>query len=117
MDGEEEPTSLNSFFALINSTLTDGPILHWRTAQVYAKLNRTTERAKRARSDQVLLAQLRSGHHKAFRTYQHMLNGNLDKSCPECGALKNHLKHWLVDCPAGSEWRMLQFGTTEGKRE
>ena len=58
----------------------------------------------------MLLAQLRSGHHKAFRTYKH-------KSYPECGALEHDLKHWLVDCPAGSEWRMLQFGTTEGKLE
>ena len=46
-----------------------------------------------------------------------MLNGDLDKSCPECGALEHDLKHWLVDCPAGSEWRMLQCGTTEGKLE
>ena len=112
-----EPISLNSICALINSTLTDGPILHQRTAQVYAKKSRTIEQTKRARSDQVLLAQLRTGHHMAFRSYKHRLDRDLDKSCPECGALEHDLEHWLVDCPAGSEWRMRHFGVTEGKLE
>ena len=89
MDGKDPPISFNSICALINSTLTDGPIQHARTAKVYAKYSKTAECTKRARTEQVLLAQLRSGHHMAFKSYKNRLNQDLDKSCPECGALEH----------------------------
>ena len=53
----------------------------------------------------------------AFRVYKHRLDQDFDKSRPECGALNHDLENWLVDCPAGSEWRIREFGTMEGKLE
>ena len=52
------------------------------------------------RKDQVLAAQLRSGKHKAFQSYQHLLDETKPATCPRCSSGEDHtLEHWFMRCP------------------
>ena len=46
----------------------------------------------------MLLARIRSGHHLAFRAYNHRLDNDIDPSCQRCGAPQHTLEHWLLEC-------------------
>ena len=58
--------------------IVDKPFPHPRPNQAYDGKTRKQEERIQPRSDQVLLAQLRSGKHKAFRKYQNALDGFTD---------------------------------------
>jgi len=115
---DTEPISFESACTTIKTTITDGEPTHQRTREIYSKLNKREEDKITSRADQVLLAQLRSGHHNALRAYKKRVYGaETDASCPSCGEAEQDLEHWLVNCPAGSNWRMERFGTHLGSLE
>ena len=52
------------------------------------------------RKDQVLMAQIRSGKHKAFKSYEHMLDSTKSDICTRCTLDAVHnLENWFMECP------------------
>ena len=71
-----------------------------RIRQVYSQLfhSRGAEQIK-SRSDQVLLARLRSGHHPGLRVFMHRLDPQIEETCYICGESPMTLEHWIISCP------------------
>ena len=64
----------------------------------------------KTRKDQVLMARLRTGKHYGFRSFQHLLNNDMDPHCPRCDSMEEDtVEHWL-DCDATVAARMQNFG-------
>ena len=110
LDEQPGAISYKGVSALINATITDPPISHERTKIVYSKLSKKNEMKIKTRKDEVLLAQLRSGKHKAFGDYKVKLDPNADPSCCLCDAPLLDLKHWLTECDGTLEARFRLFG-------
>ena len=104
------PISYGSVCAHIDQMIVDKPFPHPRPNQAYDGKTRKQEERIQSRSDQVLLAQLRSGKHKAFRKYQNALDGFTDPGCPQCHAPEHTLEHWLLNCPATMETAYRLYG-------
>ena len=51
--------------------------------------------------DDVLIAQLHSGHHLLLKAHQHWTDPEIDLMCPSCKQAECTLQHWLIECPAG----------------
>ena len=123
---EEEvgrPVSLAAVKPAIKSHVKDGAIVHQRTRQVYSCKSKQKDKLIRNRSEQVLLARVRSGHHPALGTYKHRLNPAEDPSCPRCmeadvdGSMPkphalDNVEH-LLECPGTAELRMRTFGRVD----
>ena len=58
---------------IINQTIKDD-IKHQKIKTTYSKYNKVRENEIQTREDQVLLARIRSGKHRAFKAYQHTLD-------------------------------------------
>ena len=96
-----------------NDTVKDNINAHKRSARVYAKLSKKKEGEVKSRADQVLLARIRSGHHWAFESYHRLVDCEHNTKCKECGDELHDLEHWLCQCPANSQLRMMYFGTVD----
>ena len=83
---------------LIKKTYED-EIGHTRTKEVYSKYNKDKEKCIQSRKEQVLLAQIRSGKHIAFRAYPNRLNGEISPDCPLCGEGEHTMEQWFTKCP------------------
>ena len=75
--------------------------------QVYGAYNKETEALIASRKDQVTLARIRSGKHRAFSSYNHLLDDSVPDVCPTCQEGPHTLEHWWLRCP----------GTLAAKRE
>ena len=109
--GAARGVSFSSACAAIKRCIKDPNIQHHRTAQIYASLSEKNERKIKSRSDQSLLAKLRSGHYRGLRAYKNRIDGGLtDPKCPHCDedALHN-IEHW-VQCPALAHIRRSLIG-------
>jgi ribonuclease HI len=118
--GPGRPISMNSMKTVIKEIVKDGAIEHERTREVYTRKSKKKDQLLKTRSDQVLLARLRSGHHFGFMTYKHRLNSEEDPTCPRCrdadilGTMQkplclDNVEHWL-ECSSTEEQRMRIFG-------
>ena len=116
-ESETKPVSYSAALAAIRAAVIDPEPEHERTKKIYARRSKTTDKLIETRQDQVLLAQLRSGHHNALRHYKHRVAQDLDSLCPDCNDDDHTLEHWLIDCPAHSAWRMKTFGSPSGSLE
>ena len=113
--GMERGTSFGGICAQIRARITDPPIQHQRTAVVYSALNPGKEAAIiTSRSDQTLLAQLRSGKFPGLRAFKHTLDPSVDPTCPQCGLAPQDLEHWVAHCPATAVQRRNLFGPEGG---
>ena len=83
----QSPISYGAICTHIKQTITDGPFKHPRPNNAYAGKTRKQEERLTSRSDQVLLARLRSGKHKAFHSYQ----SDLDKGATDPGLSLIHI--------------------------
>ena len=106
--------SFSSASSFINLKVADKPFPHPRPNEAYKGKTKKQEDRITNRADQVLLACLRSGKHKAFRKYQHALDGYTDPSCPRCEEPLHTLEHWLLYCPGTREavYRTYRFTPT-----
>ena len=75
--------------------------------------NKAKEKKVTSRKDQVTLAQIRSGKHKAFQQYQNFLDKTILASCPLCAGEEYSLKHWMTQCPRTLQARTEIFGDEE----
>ena len=80
---------------------------------VYQNYNYKSDNFIKNRSDQTLLARLRSGHHLALKAYKHRIDDSTDPTCSHCPGEDHDLQHWLTKCAGTEEIRQRLFGTTE----
>ena len=107
----QSPISYGAICTHIKQTITDGPFKHPRPNNAYAGKTRKQEERLTSRSDQVLLARLRSGKHKAFHSYQSDLDkGATDPGCDLCPSPKHTLEHWLLECAGTAEAAFRTYG-------
>ena len=112
---EEHPgeISYGSICSLIDRSMIDPPMSHDRTKQVYTASTKYSDATISSRADQVLLAQLRSGHHMAFRAYRNRVYPDEDPKCPLCEEPQHTLEHWLLKCPGVEAEKYKIFGYLE----
>ena len=63
------------------------------------------------RREEVLLAQLRTGHCHALAAYRALYTPGLDATCPFCFQAPQTVEHWFRDCDALASTRMRTLGT------
>ncbi len=110
LDEEPRKVAFNSAKSHIKRIIGEKMTLSPEVKEAYSSFSRVTEARIKSRADQVLLAQLRSGHHKAFGDYQLRLNPESDPTCSRCMEAADSVKHWLTECPATLESRTRLFG-------
>ncbi|XP_066931550.1 uncharacterized protein [Clytia hemisphaerica] len=77
LEADPRPISYRSVCTMIRSRIKH-PTNHQQLKKVYNHFSKQREQEVKTRADQVLLAQLRSGKHKVFRSYQHMIDESID---------------------------------------
>ena len=99
LETAQRPISYRSACMMIKKSISY-PTSHPVMKKVYQHYSTEKEKEEiTTRKDQVLLAQLRSGKHKAFATYQHMLDETKPATCPRCTSGEEHtLEHWFMRC-------------------
>ena len=117
LPGPHRPTSYSSICTAIGLCTGDKPPEHERTREVYRCLSKEKEKTISSRSDQSLLAKIRSGHHIALMAYKHRIDATTDPMCPLCNEEEHSLEHWFTRCPATENERRRLFGEDSGKLE
>ena len=113
LETDPRPVSYRSACTMIRSRI-EYPTNHQQLKKVYSHFSKQREQEVKTRADQVLLAQLRSGKHKVFRSYQHMIDESIDPTCTNCDSGEIHnLEHWFLRCPDASEARHEIFDERE----
>ena len=111
-DDTDIPISFSSAKALIMRTIKDPPHNHQRTREVYG--NRSPKISNNlSRKDEVLLAQLRSGHCYLLKAYRRIVDESVDPTCPHCQEAPQTLEHWLQQCPGQARLRLSIFGCVD----
>ena len=106
------PVTYSAIKHYINSTIHDPPPQHARTASVYSHDTFHTDTSL-SRRDQVLLAQLRSGHCHKLAAYHNVIDPTADPSCQRCSLASHTLEHWLQECPATASKRFQILGEVD----
>ena len=113
MQGNHRPTSYGSACAAIRRIIKDKPPRRKEHRDTYSAINREREFEIDNHRDQVDLARIRSGYHPHIKSYQHIIDENIDPTCPRCNDGEDTVTHWLKNCAAAAEIKMRIFGTTE----
>ena len=113
MQGDHRPISYGCACAAIRRLIKDNPPRRQEHCDTYSAMNRQRELEIDNRRDQVDLARLRSGYHPSLKSYQHLINPEIDAMCPRCNEEEDTVTHWLKKCPASAEQKFRTFGTIE----
>ena len=108
------PISYSCACTAIKIAITDPEPTHARTKEIYAKRSKKLDKRITNRSDQVLLARLRSGHLDSLNAYKQRIAPDSDPKCDLCKDADQSLEHWLIDCAANTCWRQATFGCPSG---
>ena len=103
------PVTYNTAKAIIKREIKDQPPKHPIVSKTYEHLSSKEDGKIKSRKDAALLAQLRSGHCKELKAYQHRLDETKDETCPRCQLEAETVQHWLA-CPANIRKRQDIFG-------
>ena len=103
------PLSYNTARAIIKREIKDPPPTHPTVSKTYEHLSSKEEVKIQTRKEAALLAQLRSGHCKELKAYQHRLDESKDETCSRCQLEAETVQHWLA-CPATVKKRQDIFG-------
>ena len=103
------PVTYNTAKAIIKREIKDQPPKHPVVSKTYEHLSSKEDGKVKSRKDAALLAQLRSGHCKELKAYQHRLDETKDETCPRCQLEAETVQHWL-SCPANIRKRQDIFG-------
>ena len=106
------PLSYNTAKAIIRKEIKDPPPKHPIVSKAYEHLSIKEDRKIETRKEAALLAQLRSGHCKELKAYQHRIDEKKDGTCPRCQLEAETVQHWL-SCPATIMKRQEIFGNDE----
>ena len=115
--GPHKPIPYGSACSQIRMTTKDPPVQHARTRAIYGEFSMRREAQIKSRSDQTLLARLRSGHHISLMAYRHRLDAAADPLCPLCNEEEHDVMHWVQKCPATERTRRELFGEDSGRLE
>ena len=89
-------------FQVINNLFRNDPPSHACTNEIYQHDKTLTDQQQvQNHRDDVLIAQLHSGHHLLLKAHQHWTDPEIDLMCPSCKQAECTLQHWLIECPAG----------------
>ena len=113
MQGSHRPTSYGSACAAIRRQIKDKPPSRQEHRDTYSAINREREFEIDNRRDQVDLARIRSGYHPHLKSYQHIIDEDIDPTCPRCNDGEDTVTHWLKKCAAAAEAKMRTFGKTD----
>jgi ribonuclease HI len=111
-DQGQRPVTLASARALVKRTIADPPPTHPRVAAVYGNTPPSLL-SPTSREEEVLVAQLRSGHCPRLRAYRKLVDPTADPLCQRCQEEEETVEHWLQRCPALVTKRLDEFGTTD----
>ena len=119
LEGDPRPISFHAVknFIMNNLKQSDDEKMkveyHERSTKVYKNMSRKRDQSLVTRAEQVYVARLRSGKHKGFRSYQHLLDPSIDPACPRCDSGdEDNLEHW-IECAGTAAARMRNFGKVE----
>ena len=100
---------------VIRKEITDGPIKHHLAAKFYASVKQDVDDAQsKTRKKAVLLAQVRSGHHKELAYYDHIIDPTKSNVCRSCQSGEvDDTEHWFTRCEQTAAARQRIFGTTD----
>ena len=106
------PITLRSANMQIREAFKDN-IKHDRTRKIYSAFNMDTEKELQTRKEQVTIAQLRSGKHRALMSYMNQIDGDVSSKCPRCNEEDHTVEHWFLKCPGTLQARQDIFGGDE----
>lgn len=109
LDGPGRPVSYKAICAQIRNVTRDPAPTRDLPKHVYADYNPKKEREITSRSDQSLLAKIRTGESLLFLAFKNKLDGITDPTC-ECGEAPHDQEHWMKYCPRTLRKRMDYFG-------
>lgn len=104
------PTWFHSAAARIKATRKDPAPSHPRIKAVYEFYSKEKEEEVQSRSDQSLLAKIRSGHSILFAAYRKRIDESEDDTCPSCQLEPQTMEHWMTRCPGTLAQRRNIFG-------
>ena len=113
LEEQAAPVSYGSICAAIRQRTKDPPPSHERTKEVYRGISHNIERRLiTTRSDQTLLAKVRSGHTTLFRAYAARIHEEDEAAsiCPLCDESPHDLIHWSTKCAGTLAKRIELFG-------
>ncbi len=88
------PIPYSTACSMVKMLVQDEPMQHSQTVAVYGKQSAGNDRnGLRSHSKKFLIAQLRSGHQLAFKTYQHQINDKKDPTCLACSEEEHTIEH------------------------
>ena len=110
-----ELVPLRTARTVIRKEITDGPIKHHLAAKFYASVKQDLDDAQsKTRKKAVLLAQVRSGHHKELAYYDHIIDPTKSNVCRSCQSGEvDDTEHWFTRCEQTAAARQRIFGTTD----
>lgn len=110
LEGLSTPIHYSSICCRINTINKDPPSKHLRTRKVYENYSKSKEILISNRSDQSLLAKIRTGKTTLFKAYKNEIDRNCDPMCPLCKDALHTLEHWITECPGTLVKRRDLFG-------
>ena len=110
LEGPFAPIMYSSICCRIRFLNKDPPSAHIRTQKIYSEYSKTREIEITNRSDQSLLAKIRTGKTILFAAYKNEIDRNHDPMCPLCNDGLHTLEHWLTECAGTLEKRRELFG-------
>ena len=110
LDGPGRSVSYKAICAKIRSSTKDPAPTPELPKLVYAAYNPKKETEIASRSDQSLLAKIRSGESLLFMAFKNKIDRVTDPTCYLCGEAPHDQEHWMKFCPGTLEKRMRLFG-------
>ena len=107
------PTWYHSADARIKSSRQDPPPSHERTRLAFSKAK---DLELKNRSDQTLLAKIRSGHTTLFAAYRKRIGLTEDDTCPSCQEAPQTMVHWMRECSGTLVLRIEIFGPDDFRK-
>tara|TARA_B110001454_G_scaffold192176_1_gene192306 strand:+ start:1042 stop:4992 length:3951 start_codon:yes stop_codon:yes gene_type:complete len=100
---------------IIRKEINDGPIKHRLASKFYAKVKQDLDDAQSTtRKKAVLLAQVRSGHHKELAYYDNIIDPTESDACRSCTSGEvDDTEHWFTRCEQTAAARQRIFGKVD----
>ena len=100
---------------VINELFRDDPLSNACTRKIYQHCKTSTHLQQiQSWIDDVLIAQLLSGHHLSLSAHHHWIDSGIDPMCLSFQQAKHTLQYWLLECPAGEAIQQSVFGNHQG---